>query len=83
MAIDGYAQAIAIDRLDRCLAKCAAQDMDYPPGAGECVQSVIEECMCPCIRCEECVCTAIETVIRTGHEPGGADIFHVQECRGR
>ena len=77
MANDGYAQAIAIDRLDRCLARCTAQDMDYPSGAGNCVQSAIEECMCPCIRCEECICTAIEATIRTGHAATGVEIFHL------
>lgn len=70
MAIEGYAEAIRLDRIERELAKCVALDAAYPPDDGDCARRTVLDSVCPCMLCEDAICNVLAANVhqQLGHQ---------------
>lgn len=59
---DSYAEAIDLERMERQLARCSAQDASHPPDAC-CARRTALESVCPCLLCEDAICNALTTAV--------------------
>ncbi|HEX7046804.1 MAG TPA: hypothetical protein VF275_04420 [Gammaproteobacteria bacterium] len=62
MAIEGYAEAIHLERIEKQLARCAAHDDAYPPDV-ECARKAALDSVCPCMLCEDTICNVLTDTI--------------------
>lgn len=64
--VEGYAEAISLERIEkqlaRCADRCAAQDAAYPPDV-DCARAAVRQSVCPCVLGEDAVCNTLTTMV--------------------
>lgn len=70
--IEGYAQAIDLNRMERQLERCSALDVAHPP-AERCARKTVMRSICPCMMCEDTICNALSAAVCCELESGGGN----------